>query len=139
MRLLGLALLLACRSPHERPRDDLPRPSSVAAATTMDATSADALPQARPFELMPCRPTVLGHTFRGAVILCLAFQAASITSIALDDPARRIDAITAVDSLVEQALAPEARAGFPSNSVLYQGLVALMLAGLESLSPNNAS
>ena len=86
---------------------------------------------------MPCRPTVLGHTFRGAAILCLAFQAASITSLALDDPTRRIAAVMAVDTLVGQALDPAARRGVPPSSILYRGLVALMLAGLERLSPNN--
>ncbi|MFN0251240.1 MAG: hypothetical protein ACKV2T_30475 [Kofleriaceae bacterium] len=69
--------------------------------------------------------------------MCLAFQAASITSIALDDPTRRIEAVIAVDTLVDQALDPAARRGFPPSSVLYRGLVALMLAGLERLSPNN--
>src|SRR5262245_25727134 len=87
---------------------------------------------------MPCHATVLGRTFRDAPILCIAFQAASITSIALDDPTRRSVASAALETLVEQALARPARRGFPPNSVLYRGLVALVLAGLERLSPNNA-
>lgn len=90
------------------------------------------------FEVMQCRATVLGKAFRGASMLCIAFQAASITSSALDDPTRRGAAAEALELLVEQALAPAARRGFPPNSVLYRGLVALVLAGLERVAPNNA-
>lgn len=125
--------LLAC-SPHERDPEDPPHTSATRPNET--ATREEALVP-RPFELMPCRATVLGRAFRGAAILCLAFQAASITSVALDDSARRAEAVIAVDTLVEQALSPEARRGFLPNSVLYRGLLALMLAGLERLSPNN--
>jgi hypothetical protein len=134
MRILFFATLLACREPQERA--DAPPRTSVTVSAIRDA-GTDASPPARPFELMACRATVLGHTFRGAAILCLAFQAASITSIALDDPTRRVDAVMAVDTLVDQALDPAARRGFPPSSVLYRGLVALMLAGLERLSPDN--
>jgi hypothetical protein len=87
---------------------------------------------------MPCGEKVLGHQFRGAAILCIAFQATTITSIAVDDPARNADARAALEMLLDQALAPSARRGFPNNSVLYRGLVALVLAGLERVAPNNA-
>jgi len=133
MRILFFATLLACREPQER----ADAPSTFVTVAAIRDARTDASPQTRPFELMPCRPTVLGQTFRGAAILCLAFQAASITSIALDDPTSRIEAVIAVDTLVDQALEPAARRGFPPSSVLYRGLVALMLAGLERLSPNN--
>ena len=133
MRILFFATLLTCCGPQERA--DAPS-TFVTVAAIMDA-GTDASPPPRPFELMPCRATVLGHTFRGAAILCLAFQAASITSIALDDPTRRVEAVIAINTLVDQALEPAARRGFPPSSILYRGLVALMLAGLERLSPNN--
>jgi hypothetical protein len=90
------------------------------------------------FEVMPCRATVLGRAFRGAPMLCIALQAAAITSSALDDPTRTSAAAEALELLVEQALAPAARRGFPPNSVLYRGLVALVLAGLERVAPSNA-
>lgn len=134
MRILFLATLLACREPQERA--DVSS-TFVPVAAIGDAGTEDVSPPIRPFELMPCSRTVLGRSFRGATILCLAFQAASITSIALDEPTRRVEAAIAVDTLLDQALDPAARHGFPSNSVLYRGLVALMLAGLECLSPNN--
>lgn len=113
-------------------------PGSNVATTTVE-DSGRALDASGPrFALLPCRPQVLGHSFRGAVILCIAFQAASITSIALDDPARKPKAVTALETLVDEALAPPALRGFPRDSVLYRGLVALVLAGLERLAPNNS-
>lgn len=136
MRIVCLAAVLACREPQRSSREDARAPTP--AIQHPDARAADDSTSSRPFELMPCGPTVLGHTFRGAAVLCLAFQAASITSIAIDDPTRRADAVAALDTLIDQALAPAARRGFPTNSVLYRGLVALMLAALERLSPNNA-
>lgn len=134
MRIVFLAAFLTC-SLHERGSEDAPH--AAITPNVGSATREEALELPRPFELMTCRATVLGRAFRGATILCLAFQAASITSIALDDSARRAEAVIAVNALVDQALAPEARRGFVPNSVLYRGLVALMLAGLERLSPNN--
>ena len=86
---------------------------------------------------MQCRATVLGHAFRGAVILCIAFQAASITSVALDDPSRNAAARVALETLIDEALGPDARRGFPPNSILYRGQVALVLAALERLAPDN--
>jgi hypothetical protein len=90
------------------------------------------------FEVIECGSTVLGRGFRGAALLCIAFQAAAITSMALDDPTARSAAADALEILAERALAPPARRGFPPNSVLYRGLVALVLSGLERISPNNA-
>lgn len=112
------------------------------AATTTIEDSARALDASttsgHPFALLPCLPQVLGHSFRGASILCIAFQAASITSIALDDPARKSEAVTALEALLDEALAAPAVRGFPSDSILYRGLLALVLAGLERLAPNNS-
>jgi hypothetical protein len=137
MRIACLLMLLACE-PRHRANEDKLHGSSVGAMTSDDAgaRSVDSTP-ARTFALLPCHPTVMGRSFRGAVILCIAFQAASITSIALDDPARKPEAITALEELVDQALAPSAVRGFPRNSILYRGLVALVLAALERLAPNN--
>jgi hypothetical protein len=128
-------MLLACE-PRQRAHDDAARGPEVNVAATDAASDLDSA-TVQEFVLIPCRPTVLGRAFRGATILCIAFQAASITSVALDDPARNPQARVALEALVDQALAPEARRGFPRNSVLYRGLVALVLAGLERVSPNN--
>jgi hypothetical protein len=137
VRIACLLLLLACEPRHHK-SDDAPRGSNVAITTSADAGLArDASGSAQPFALLPCRPQVLGHSFRGAVILCIAFQAASITSTALDNPARSPEAITALQALADEALAPAAVRGFPRNSVLYRGLLAFVLAALERLAPNN--
>lgn len=113
---------------------------SNAATTTIEdsARALDGPSLGQPFALLPCRPQVLGHSFRGAVILCIAFQAASITSIALEDPVRKPEAVVALEALVDEALSPPAVRGFPRDSILYRGLVALVLAGLERLAPNNS-
>jgi hypothetical protein len=137
VRIAWLLVLLACE-PRQRAHEDPARGSDVAITARDDAIALDASVQAQPFALLPCRATVLGHTFRGAAILCLALQASSLTSIAVEDPTRKAEARAALDTLLEQALASTARRGFPQSSVLYRGLVALMLAGLERIAPNNA-
>ena len=135
MRIAFFIVLVACE-PRHRTHDDAARASDASvdngAIDTAIDTAIDAAP-AHPFVLLPCGSTVLGRPFRGAAILCIAFQAASITSLAIDDPARRVDARIALATLVEHALAPPARRGFPRSSVLYRGLVALVFAGLAAL------
>src|SRR5262245_51328899 len=79
----------------------------------------------------------MGRGFRSAPILCLGAIAAALVSVAVSDPAQTRGAVALVDKLVERALAPEARAAFPAASVLYRGVLALVLAGLERLAPNH--
>jgi hypothetical protein len=128
-------VLLACE-PRQQAHHDPARGPGVKVAATDAAHAPDSTP-AQPFALIRCRPAVLGRAFRGAVILCITFQAASITSVALDDLTRNGEARAALETLVEQALAPDARHGFPRNSVLYRGLLALVLAAVERITPNN--
>lgn len=136
VRIACLLVLLAC---EPRRASDVSSGSNVPLPTIEDSGhTLDASPTAKPFALLPCRPQVQGHSFRGAVILCIAFQAASITSVALDDPMRKPEAVTALEALADEALAPPAVRGFPRDSVLYRGLVALVLAALERLAPNNS-
>jgi hypothetical protein len=85
-----------------------------------------------------------------AALLCDAFTASTLVSLALDNPeARRETALARLDALLNAALDEHARQAFSSSdsisvngrklprSVLYRGLVLLMLAGRERLGPGS--
>lgn len=97
-----------------------------------------------------CPARVLGKTLRSATMLCLGVIAAAVTSAALEDPGRMSGAVARLDALIGLAAGRAARRGFAASgsvviggaamprSVLYRGVLALMLAGLERLAPKNA-
>jgi hypothetical protein len=94
-----------------------------------------------------CSDLVMGHAFRGARILCLGATASALTSSALEDPARTGAVVAQLAALIPLGLAAEARAPFRSTgataidgrelprSVLYRGLLGLVLAAHERLAP----
>ncbi|MBA3503808.1 MAG: hypothetical protein M4D80_09240 [Myxococcota bacterium] len=124
MRLAILALVLACNSGTLVALDPPP---------PRDAAAIDVL-AAQDFALAAdCPASVMGRPFRGARMLCLAAVAMALTSSALDRPSPRIAA--QLEALVEVALAADARAPFAAlpASVLYRGLLGLMLAALHHI------
>jgi len=97
-----------------------------------------------------CTASVLGSGFRDAPILCLGAIAAALTSTAIEDPPRAQAVTQQLERILALALAPAAQAAFSSTgsihvldrdvprSVLYRGMLALVLAGLERLAPASA-
>ncbi|OGQ79338.1 MAG: hypothetical protein A2289_06860 [Deltaproteobacteria bacterium RIFOXYA12_FULL_58_15] len=88
--------------------------------------------------------------FAEAPVACDAFVAASLVSAAVEMPSLSTEAVSWIEKLANDALSRRSQTAFRStgfrevaelrlpNSILYQGLVLLTLAGLERLSPENA-
>jgi hypothetical protein len=156
--LLVLAIA-ACRGGDRVPV----RRDAQAVTPAVDAAAADSGPSADRAAVLDavlatgrviaghgCPPRVMRAGFADAPILCLGATAAALISMALEAPARTPAAIEQLHRIVDLALIGEARAAFRSSgsmrvldrdlprSVLYRGLLALILAGLERLSPDNA-
>jgi hypothetical protein len=80
-----------------------------------------------------CSSRVLGQPFRGAEMICLSVTSIALTSIAVEDPSRTAVIAPLLDRLVTHALARRARAPFPATSVLYRGLLGMMLVARHRL------
>ena len=121
MRIALLVVVAACSSGSLDALPPPPPPPVIA-----DAAPAVVLELAA-----ACPPTVRGRPFRGARMLCLAAVAMALASHAVEHPTVAVGA--QLEVLVEHALAADARAPFAAlpASVLYRGLLGLVLAALH--------
>ena len=121
--------------------------STPGAPTPLD----ESLALARQVKAKGCAKSVMGASWAWAPLGCDAFTAFALTSAAQAAPqAQRAQALAALDALLDHALGEEAQRPFASTgatsvgdrtlprSVLYRGLVLLMLAGREKLEPGGA-
>jgi hypothetical protein len=155
---LLVTAIVACRGGDSVPvRRDAATVAPTVDAAAVDSGSSDraavldaVLATGRVIAAHGCPPHVMRTSFDDAPILCLGATASALISVALEAPPRAPAVIEQLHRIVDLALAAEARAAFRSSgsirvldrdlprSVLYRGLLALILAGLERLSPDNS-